>query len=74
MLRAHALNRTPCLVPRRFGLVVFEGKLFAVGGRDGLETQLSSVETLSSATGAWATEANALNVARCGFAALPAHE
>ena len=54
------------VVARRFGLAVFEGKLFAVGGWGSSYQPLSSVETLSSPSGAWAIAANGLNVARVG--------
>ena len=44
-------------------------QLFAVGGSTsgsggGSSSQLSSVETLASASGTWITEGNGLNVAR----------
>ena len=64
---SHAL-----VVARRFGLAVFGGKLFAVGGyRDSSRNTLSSVETLSSAGGSWVAEANGLNVARWGCVGAP---
>ena len=51
------------VVARSFGLAVFGGKLFAVGGY-GSSGYLSSVETLSSPGGSWVAEANGLNEAR----------
>ena len=48
---------------RSFGLALFEGKLFVVGGV-GSSSVLSSVESLSSLNGSWVLEANGLNVAR----------
>ena len=64
---SHAL-----VVARRFGLAVFDGKLFAVGGfnRDP-DGYLSSVETLSSAGGSWVAEANGLNADRYGCVGAP---
>ena len=61
-LIAHAPSPAPLVVALSFGLAVFDGKLFAVGGGDG--SYLSSVETLASASGTWVTEGNGLNVAR----------
>ena len=71
VLRTHALNPAPRVVARRLGLAVFDGRLFAVGGVDRGDKILSSVETLSSADGTWATETNALNVPRAGCVGAP---
>ena len=47
------------------GVAVVDGKLYAVGGRDGTNTTLSSVERFDPSTGAWSAVAD-MNTARYG--------
>ena len=56
------------MIARRFGLAVFDAKLFAVGGVDSSYLTLASVETLSEVKGTWGAEAKGLSMARWGCA------
>ncbi|KAJ9584064.1 hypothetical protein L9F63_021601, partial [Diploptera punctata] len=59
----------PMLLTRKnFGLVVYNGKLYAIGGQDHKERVLSSVERFDPKTGKW-SEIAPLNKARMGIAA-----
>ena len=64
VVRTRANPSLGLVVERSFGMADFDGKLFAVGGYRISNTALSTVETLSSASGAWVLESNTLNVAR----------
>jgi N-acetylneuraminic acid mutarotase len=50
-----------------YGVAVVDGKLYVVGGVDGSNTIVSSVECLDPSTGQWSMMAGEMSTARAFF-------